>query len=73
MERYKEDAPLEPRMKNIFSTHILKTKILKSLEKPLNLHNYNAIRDPNEHVKHVDDLMDYDNSNENVKWNIFTP
>lgn len=39
--------------------HILNSRISRSLEKHLNLQSYDGIRDPDIHIEHVDDFLDY--------------
>lgn len=54
MEKYDVDALTLERMKSPFYVRILNNTIPRCLEKPPNLHSYNGVRDPYEHVEHVD-------------------
>lgn len=49
----------------------LNSKILRSLEKPPKLLTYNGIKDLDEHIEHMDDLLDYDQAHEVVKCKLF--
>lgn len=51
--------------------YILDSIILKSLKKPSKLQRYNGTRDPDEHVKHVDDQMGYHHVDGVMNYKLF--
>lgn len=53
------------------SIYILKSIILRSLKKTLNLQSYNGVRDTDEHVEKLDDQFDYHHVDEDVKWKLY--
>lgn len=53
------------------SARILDSIILKTLENFLKVQSYNGVRDPDEHVDHIDDRLDYSHANGLMKCKIF--
>lgn len=66
----KETVGEEP-AETSFLCRIIESHMPKSLEKPPKLKEYDVKRDPDEHVKHVDDLLNYCHADEMVKWKLF--
>lgn len=60
------------RKKNMLSIRILDSRISRCLENPQKMQSYDGNRDLNEHVKHVDNMLDYYHTLGVVKYNIFT-
>lgn len=50
---------LDNQKSNSLSRQILGGRIPRSLEKPLRLQNYDGKGDLNEHIKHIDIMLDY--------------
>ncbi|MCH83117.1 hypothetical protein A2U01_0003932 [Trifolium medium] len=57
--------------KGLFSTRITDCGIPKSLEKPPKLETYNGTGDPDEHVEHIDTILDYHGARGGVKCKLF--
>lgn len=66
-----EDVPIQPWKKNLVFVHVLDNKILRSMEKPLKLRSYDGNKDSDEHIDHVDDHLDYNHADTNVKCKLF--
>ncbi|MCH95345.1 hypothetical protein A2U01_0016320, partial [Trifolium medium] len=45
--------------KTSFTVRILESRIPRTLEKPPKLETYDGTTDPDEHVKHIDTVLDY--------------
>ncbi|MCI75872.1 hypothetical protein A2U01_0097141, partial [Trifolium medium] len=45
--------------KTPFTTRIMESRIPKALEKPPKLETYDGSTDPDEHVEHIDTVLDY--------------
>lgn len=58
-ERHNGDKSSSEQKRDSFSIHILDNMILRSLENPAKLENYDGTWDTDEHVKHVDNEFDY--------------
>lgn len=54
--------------RNPLSIPILDSIISRSLEKPFKLQSYDETRDPDEHIRYVDNRLDYYHIQRTVKW-----
>ncbi|MCI02730.1 hypothetical protein A2U01_0023764 [Trifolium medium] len=57
--------------KDPFSTKITDCRIPKSLEKPPKLQTYDGTGDPDEHVEHIDTILDYHGGRGGVRCKLF--
>lgn len=58
-EEQVEKPPVKNRKEAYIFTHIMDSRISESLEKPLKLNSYTEKGDPDEHVRHVDDRLNF--------------
>lgn len=70
-KRTSGEAPINNQKKYPFCAYILYKWIPKSLEKPLKLNEYEGKGDPEDHVHHVDDSLNYYHVDEAAKRKLF--
>lgn len=54
VKRHDTEVQVPYKKRNMFSSNILDSRILRCFEKPSKLGNYDGLRDLNEHIKHLD-------------------
>ncbi|MCH81530.1 hypothetical protein A2U01_0002319 [Trifolium medium] len=54
-----------------FTMRILESRIPRPLEKPPKLEIYDGTTDPDEHLEHIDTILDYYQAQGPVKWKLF--
>lgn len=64
-------ALLVEQRRNLLFAHILENRIYRSLEKPLKLSEYDRIGDPDEHIEHINNRVNYYHVEGPVKCKLF--